>query len=144
MGRVINVNNPTKIRNRNKRTIAEILRRLMDKPTLDQESKDMAAQIVLCLEEINATIEQTVSAWEKRDYWMKAERFLRDWEWSKEVAYNLDDIVRHDAWDLFPQVLGELLPQIKDVQVKTMTRDPLTWKGALKQLMEQDPIESPW
>ena len=37
MSRIINVNDPTKIRNRNRRSIAEILRRLSQKPEIDAE-----------------------------------------------------------------------------------------------------------
>ncbi len=144
MSRVINLNNPTKLRNQNRRTIGEILRRLMSKPALDAEARDMAAQIVLCLREINAANETTISAWEKRGYWMKAERFLRDWEWCKEMAYNLDDVIRHEAWDLLPALLLELGPHFSDIAIKTMTRDPDTWKAAHRALLKEPPLPSPW
>ena len=144
MSRVINLNNPNKIRNQNRRTIAEILRRLMTKATLDAEARDMAAQVVICLQEINAANEQTISAWEKRGYWMKAERFLRDWEWSREMAYNLDDVIRHEAWDLLPELLLELGPHFADISIKSMTRKPDTWKAAHKFLMKEPPVPAPW
>ena len=68
MSRVINIDNPTKRRNQNRRTIAELLRRLSQKSAVDEETKDMAATIVLSLKEISAGVEQTALAWEKRDY----------------------------------------------------------------------------
>jgi hypothetical protein len=144
MSRVININNPNKIRNQNRRTIAEILRRLMAKPTLDGEARDMAAQIVLCLQEINNANEQTISAWEKRGYWMKAERFIREWEWSREMAYNVDDVIRNEAWDLLPRVLMDLAPYFADISIKSMTRKPDTWRAALKYLLKEPPVPSPW
>ena len=52
MSRVINVKNPTTVRNQHRRTIAEILRLLGQKPRVDTEAKDMAAMIVLLLREI--------------------------------------------------------------------------------------------
>lgn len=144
MSRIINVNNPTKIRNRNRRSIAEILRRVGQKPAIDAEAKDMAATLVYLLREINEGVETTVTAWEKRDYWMKAERFMRDWEWAKETAVNIEDIIRHDAWDLLPELLADLFPRFADIQIKTMTRKADVWRGNYKRLMEEDPSELPW
>jgi hypothetical protein len=144
MSRVININNPTKIRNQNRRTVAELLRRLMSKPTVDAEAMDMASHIVVCLQQINATVETTVTAWEKRDYWMKAERFMRDWEWCKEMAYNMDDVIRHEAWDLLPELLVDLFPHFADIEIKTMTRKPITWQAAHKYLLKEPPLENPF
>lgn len=144
MGRVINVENPTKIRNRNRRTIAELLRRLSQKPQVDAEAKDMAATIVFALQEIAEGVDQTVRAWEKRDYWMKAERFLRDWEWTKEAAANMEDVIRNDAWDLLPELLADLFPRFADIQIKTMTRKQDVWQGNYKKLMAAPPTPLPW
>lgn len=144
MSRIINIDNPTKIRNRNRRTIAEILRRLSEKPRVDDETKDMVATIVYALREINEGVEQSARAWEKRDYWMKAERFLRDWSWTAEMAANIEDVIRNDAWDLLPELMAELFPRFADIQIKTMTRDPEAWRGAYRRLLSEPPGKSPW
>lgn len=136
MGRVINLNNPTKLRNYQRRTIAELLQRLGQKPTIDDEARDMAAAIVFALREIWVTVEVTAAAWEKRDFWMKAERFMRDWEWSKETAANIEDVVREEAWDLMPQLLMNLFPHFNDIALKNMQRKPEEWQGAYKKLIE--------
>jgi hypothetical protein len=139
MSRVININNPTKVRNQNRRTIAELLRRLSQKKELDAESKDMAAMLVFALREIGQGIEQSAEAWEKRGYWMKAERFLRDWGWTNESAANIEDVIRNDAWQLLPELLADLFPRFADVGIKTMTRTDATWTGAYKKLLAQPP-----
>ncbi|MFN2106456.1 MAG: hypothetical protein ACK2UJ_16370 [Candidatus Promineifilaceae bacterium] len=144
MSRVINIDNPTKRRNANQRTVAELLRRLSQKGTLDEDAKDMAATIVFCLSDIAQGVEQTITAWEKRDYWMKAERFMRQWEWTGEMAANLDDVIRNEAWDLLPELLAELFPRYAEVQIKTMTRKPDVWQGAHQKLLSQPPAELPW
>ena len=38
--------------------------------------------MVLALEEIAVSIDVSVQAWEKRDYWVKADRFRMEWEWA--------------------------------------------------------------
>lgn len=144
MGRVINTNNPTTERNRNRRLIAELLRRLVSKGSVDEETRDMAATIVLALVEIDAGVRQTVAAWEKRDYWMKAERFLRDWDWVRESAANLDDVIRHEAWDLLPGLLLELAPQFGDVQINRYTRNEDAWLGNYERLLDHEPLELPY
>jgi hypothetical protein len=144
MSRVINTNSPTKVRNQARRTIAEILRLLSRKPQLDAESKDMVATIVYSLREIDSSVTQTVDAWEKRGYWLKAERFLRDWEWPREDAANLEDIIRNDAWDLLPQLLAGLFTRFDDIQIKKMTRSPATWRGAHARLLQEPPAPLPW
>ena len=144
MSRVINTNSPTKVRNHCRRAIAEILRRLSKKPQMDAEARDMAAAIVFMLNDITGSVEQTVSAWEKRGYWMKAERFLREWEWAREAAANFDDVLRNEAWDLLPGLLADLFPQFTDIQVKKLTRSASDWKGAYERLISEPAPPAPW
>lgn len=144
MSRVINTNSPTKIRNRHRRTIAEILRRLSQKQEIDAEAKDMAAMIVLLLRELDDGVKQSIEAWEKRGYWMKAERFLRQWDWTAVYAANVEDVIRNDAWDLLPELLADLFGQFADIQIKTMTRKPSAWQGAYQKLMASPPAELPY
>ena len=139
MSRVINTDSPTKIRNQHRRTVAEILRRLGQKQQFDDESKDMAAMLVYLMRELWAGVESSAAAWEKRDYWMKAERFMRDWEWTVETAVNIEDVLRHDAFDLLPELMMDIFPRFADVQVKKMTRNPSVWQGAFARLMAEEP-----
>ena len=144
MSRIIRIENPTTIRNRNRRSIAEILRRLSQKPQLDAEARDMIATMVYLLREIYVGVEAAALAWEKRDYWLKAERFLREWSWTAETAANLEDVLRNDALDLLPELLADLFPRFADVQIKTMTRKPDLWQGAHQRLLAEPPRELPW
>ncbi len=144
MSRVINVNSPTKIRNHHRRTIAEILRHLSLKQEFDAEAKDMAAFMVFALQEIYDVSETTATAWEKRGYWMKAERFLREWRWSIETAANMDDVMRHEAFDLLPELGAGLFHRFSDIQLKRMLRKPETWQGAYERLMATEPRPLPY
>lgn len=144
MSRVINTNNPGKVRSNNMRTIAEILRRVGVKAEIDAEARDMFAALVFLLRDIHESALTTVNAWEKRGYWMKADRFMRDWEWSAEMASNLEDVLRNEAWDLVPRLLGELAPQTAEVQVKNLTRSTSAWRGAYQKLLSEPPSELPY
>lgn len=144
MSRIIHIDSPAKVRSQNRRSIAEVLRRLSQKPDIDAEAKDMAAILVFLLKEIFEGVEQSATAWEKRDYWMKAERFLREWRWTLQMAADIDDVIRHDAWDLLPELLLTMYPYFEDIQIKKMTRHPALWQGAYARLMESPPLVYPW
>lgn len=144
MSRVINTNNPTKLRNCNRRTIAEMLWQLSRKDGLDEEAYDMAATVVFSLIEIHDGVMQSAEAWEKRGYWIKAERFISEWAWAQEMAANLDDVLRHEAWDLLPGLLMELFPRFDDIEIKSLTRKPDEWRGAYRRLLDEPPLEMPW
>ncbi len=137
MSRVIHVDNPGKRRNQARRSIAEILRHLGRKGQIDGEAQDLAAMLVFLLREIKATVDESAAAWEKRGYWMKVERFVRDWEWIPELAANIDDVIRHSAWDLLPELLADLSPHFDDIKIKTMTRKPADWRGAYDKLLSE-------
>ena len=75
MGRLVTIDGTGTERNRLRRTIAEALRLLAQKAELDDEARDLTALIVFSLRQIAAGVETSAAAWEKRDYYMKAEEF---------------------------------------------------------------------
>lgn len=135
MGRIIYTETPGKTRHHYRRSIAEMLRRLSQKDRVDQEAKDQAALIVLCLQGMADTVDQTIRAWEKRDYWMKAERFRRQWTWLDPMADQLGALIYQEQWHELPALLAKLAPHFADVTVKRMTRSPSVWQGAYQKLM---------
>ncbi|NLG51868.1 MAG: hypothetical protein GX552_17320 [Chloroflexi bacterium] len=137
MSRVINTDNPGKVRSQLRRTIAEILRHLMFKREIDEEARDMAAALVFSLRGIAQTIDQTVEAWENRDYYLKADRFRLEWEWVSPAARRLKEVVVHNRWEELPRELAALAPHFSDIRIAKMTRPPETWKSSYRLLIEQ-------
>ena len=137
MSRVINPNSPGKRRSQLRRTIAEILRRLMLKRRLDEETRDMAAALVFSLRGIAETIETTTAAWEKRNYFLKADRFRLQWEWMMPAADRLRELIVSDRWEQLPKELAALAPYFADIRVVRMTRAPSTWRASYRLLMRE-------
>jgi hypothetical protein len=137
MGRVINTNNPGKVRNQLMRTSAELLRHLSQKADLDDEAKDMAARLMFCLREIEDGIESSALAWEKRDYWIKAEQLRQRWVWAGNGSARLDSIIRQEAWEKLPGVMAELLVHFADIKVTKFTRDASEWNGSYQQYLDE-------
>lgn len=135
MSRVIATDSVGKRRHQLRRTIAEALRRLATKPTFDEESRDLAALIVFSLRRLEEGVEQTTVAWEKRDYYLKADRFQRQWEWLEDTAYALESALLLGQWETVPEVLATLFPRFADITVVKYTRSSDLWDGAYQRLV---------
>jgi len=138
MSRVISTEGPGQVRNQHRRTIAEALRHLSQKPRLDDEAKDLAALIVFSLHGMADTVDQTIEAWERRDYWMKAERFREEWRWLEPITDELSAVIHEGRWGQLPSVLARLMPHFAAVKVRQMTRNPTLWRGAYEKFMRED------
>ncbi len=139
MGRVINTDSPGKRRNQLMRTCAELLRRLSQKADVDAESKDMLATVVFSLRAIDEGIEESAQAWEKRDYWMKAEEFRERWRWAGLFADSLAALIFEERWADLPPTMLQLLPHFADIKVNKYTRSETLWQGAYQKLMQEHP-----
>jgi hypothetical protein len=143
MGRVINTDSTGKRRNQIMRTAAEILRRLSQKTEIDDEAKDMVASLVYLFRELDEGVEQSAQAWEKRDYWMKAEELRQRWGWPGRMAEQLQAIVHGDTWDNLPALMIKLLPYFNDIKITKLTKKESEWDGSYYRLMGEKSTQSP-
>lgn len=139
MSRVVKVDGPGKLRNQLMRTAAEVIRHLSQKSELDDEARDMAALLVYCLHEINTGIDDSALAWEKRDYWVKAEQFRARWAWSGRAASELEQIVLNNSWDQLPFFIARLVPHFTEIRIVKLTRNASLWQGAYQRLVSERP-----
>lgn len=139
MGRVINTDSTGKQRNQTMRTVAEILRRLSQKQVVDDEVRNMTAMLVFCFREIEAGIDQSATAWEKRDYWVKSEELRQRWMWVGDMADQLRNMIYSEQWTLLPPIMLKLLPRVADIKITKMTRDVSLWDGVYDKLMQEKP-----
>lgn len=138
MSRVINTDSPGTRRQRVRRTIAEVLRRLSEKNGFDEEARDLAALIVFSLRELSEGVDQSASAWEKRGYFVKADRFRREWEWTDHTADELETLIRGEEWTRLPVVLARLLPQFADIKIRRLTRSSAMWQNCYQRLLKTE------
>jgi len=134
---VINPNRPGKERNRLKKAVALALREMMKASEPNDTTRDMAAFIALSLEAISETVETTVTAWEKRDYWVKADRFRMEWVWADLLGKQMRQAVLAEDWEQIPQVAVQVAQALGDVKVSERHRMGTPWLGAWKRLCEK-------
>jgi len=137
VSRLINGTNPSTERNQLRRTVAEALRRLMTKKKIDDESKDLVALIVYALRGIAQGVDQSARAWEKRDYFVKADKFRMEWAWAEKYANRLEMILRGQLWGELPLALAELAPKFSDITITKFVRTEALWQGRYKQLLTE-------
>ncbi|HYO87195.1 MAG TPA: hypothetical protein VER79_01035 [Candidatus Limnocylindrales bacterium] len=140
MGRVINTDGAGQQRSYYMRTAAELLRRLSQKETLDTDAKDMLAKLVFCFRDIEAGIDQSATAWEKRDYYLKADELRRRWDWTSPAASELEAVLAEERWNDVPAMMAKLFPHFSDVTVTKFMRKEKEWAGAYPRLMAEHSI----
>jgi len=134
---VINTDSTGKQRNQAMRTGAELLRHLSQKAQIDDEVKDMLAALIYALREIDEGIDSSAAAWEKRDYWMKADELRVRWEWTARIADQLTALVYEEQWGDLPAMMVKLFPYFNDIKITKMTRKEDAWQGAYTRLLRE-------
>jgi hypothetical protein len=134
LSRVINPNAPGKERNRLKKGIALALREMLKESEPNARTRDMVAFITLALEGIAKTVDVTTSAWEKRDYWIKADRYRREWEWAGILSGEIRRLAMTQDWDGIAQFSAKLFQHVGDIKISERHRMGQPWLGAWEEL----------
>ena len=138
MSRIVRTGDtPAKTRNAHRRSCAEVIRLLAQKPSFDDEAKDMAAFLVFSLRGIGDTIESSAGVWDERNYWKKAEALRHKWRWTTKKSEELGKLVVEGKWQMLAPHIIELIPHFSDVTITAITRTPDWWVGARRALIEE-------
>lgn len=134
MSRVINPESAGKDRLHLTRSVVRAIRELMKQSEISDKTRDLAAFIAIALEAIAATIETSVEAWEKRGYWLKADRFRMDWEWAGRLGAKMMEAIKKEDWATVAITATQIADKLKGVEL--LKRAPKTepWEGAWSKL----------
>lgn len=133
LSRIVNPNTPGKERNRLKRVTALALRELLLESQPNVKTRDLVAFITLALEGISQTVEGTTVAWEKRDYWIKADRFRLEWEWAGRLGSDLRKAVVAENWDRIAEICAQIFHYVGNEKISEKHRMGEPWTGAWKE-----------
>jgi len=134
MSRVINPESAGKERNRLTKAIVIAIRELAKQSEPNEEARDLAAFIALSLRTIADGIDVSVGAWEKRDYWVKADRFRMEWAWAGQMGEKMRAAVRNEDWGSVAMLSAQIGQKLQKVKVSEKHRMGKPWVGAYKQL----------
>lgn len=137
MSRVINPDSAGKERTHLTKAVVLAIRELVQQPDTGVETHDLAAFIALALTAISETIEVSVVAWEKRDYWVKADKFRMEWAWAGQYAEKMRRGVLDEDWNTVAQTSAKIAQKLGKVVVSPKHRLGQPWIGAWDELKRQ-------
>ena len=141
MSRVTNPDGVGKQRERLLKGVAFSLRQLATRSAVDAETRDLVAYMALALNQIHDNIDVTCLAWEKRDYWLKADQFRRDWAWAGKTADKLERVVLGDEWQNLAELVPSLAKNLEKVNLPKRNTLGTPWVGAFAQLKKDRAVE---
>jgi hypothetical protein len=127
---VYNPDSAGKDRNRLSRSIVLALRELMKQPDTNPETLDLTAYITLALSEISQTIDVSVQAWEKRGYWVKADKFRLEWEWAELYSRQMSNALKEQNWAQVAATSVKIAQKFNKVTVPERHHLGKPWLGA--------------
>jgi hypothetical protein len=137
LSRIINPDSAGKERTRLTKAVVLAIRELAQQTGPGVEVRDLAAFIAIALSIISETIDVSVAAWEKRDYWVKADKFRMDWAWSGQLAGKMRIAILADDWPGVAQVAAQVAQKLSKINVPAGHRLGRPWVGAWKELQKR-------
>ncbi|MCL4528469.1 MAG: hypothetical protein M1485_07025 [Chloroflexi bacterium] len=134
MSRVINPDSAGKQRTQLIRAIVLAVRELARQTDTGTTARDLAAFISIALQTISDGVEVSVVAWEKRDYWVKADKFRMEWAWAASTSQKMRTAVLSDDWASVAMLSATIAQKFSKVQVSENNRLGKPWVGSFKQL----------
>lgn len=116
------------------KSVVVALRELLKLTDTGDETRDITAYISLALKSIADTVDESVAAWEKRGYWVKAERFRMDWEWTGFFAKSYKDALLKEDWGAVASLAARTGQKFSKVKVAEKNRIGSPWKGAYQKI----------
>ena len=90
--------------------------------------------IVLALNSVTETIDRTVIPWEKRGYWLKADRFRYEWSWTESYSAKMQQALISDDWQAVAETAALIFNKLQDEKIPARNRLGESWKGAWNKL----------
>ena len=134
MTRIINPNSAGKERTQLTKAIVMSIRELAKQKDTKGEARDLAIFIAMALQTIAEGVEVTVAPWEKRNYWVKADRFRMDWDWAGQLSEKMKIAVLGDDWGQVAMLSAQIGQKLHKVNVSDNHRMGKPWLGAWEKL----------
>jgi len=137
LSRLIKTETAGKDRTRLTKSIVLAVRELAKQKDVTPEAKDLAAFIALALRTISDGIDESVAAWEKRGYWVKADRFRMEWLWTGQFAEKMKNALLSDDWGTIAMLMPQIAQKLGKIQIAENHRLGKPWVGFYKRMMEE-------
>jgi len=130
VSRVVRRESASRARAKMLRGIAVTLQAMAGARGVGPEEMDQLAFLALSLEAIARSVDETATAWEKRDYWVKADRFRAEWSWVEPLRRRMAEALRGRDWNAALQATRQVAERVATVRLPKPRRGSRIWEGA--------------
>jgi hypothetical protein len=135
LGRIIKTGSAGKDRLLLEKGIVIAIRELAKQTSTDKTTYDLVAYIAISLIAIGDTIDESVLAWEKRGYWVKADKYRMEWSWTSRLGQDLKKALTNDDWGSVAQITAQVTQKMSKVNVSPRNRLGKPWVGSWERLI---------
>ena len=76
-----------------------------------------------------------IAAWEKRGYWVKADKFRLEWMWTESFANKMKTALLAEDWGTVAMLAAQIVQKFSKIVVSDNHRLGKPWAGAYRQLV---------
>ena len=135
VGRVITTGSAGKDRVLLEKGIIVAIRELALQSEMNSNTRDLLAYIALSLKTISETIDFSVTAWEKRGYWIKADRYRIEWNWTANWGEEMKQAILKEDWGTVVNITGLVTQKLSKVKIAQKNRLGTPWIGSYARLI---------
>jgi hypothetical protein len=137
MSRIVNSESAGKDRTRLTKVVVISVRELLRQQEVSDLSRDLIACVLRSLDAIYETIDASVAAWEDRGYWVKADHFRMEWQWTKIIADKMRPLVYEENYGELIPLMVQVMQALQSVKVSENHRLGTPWVGQWQLLMAE-------
>ena len=130
----INRDTTAKDRNQQIRNILLSIRELNQMNEVNVTTKDLIAYIASNLRGIYAGIDSSVQAWEKRGYWVKADKYRMEWMWTEGTADRIQKALLSENYVEVISTLPKIYEKFKETTLPKSAKLPVEFAGSYERL----------
>jgi hypothetical protein len=80
-------------------------------------------------------VDESVVAWEKRGYWIKADRYRMEWSWSSRMGNELKQALCKEDWGSVTKIIAQVTQKMSKINVPAKNRLGNPWVGSWERLI---------
>ena len=132
MSRIIHTDSPARTRKKLLQALAAAWFYHKQEKTSQTEQLDLCAFTLLTINALLQSVDRSATAWEKRDYWLKADRMRNEWKWASRIHSQILTALKVNDIAAARNHLDSMTTHVKTITFsKTLLRSKL-WEGAYK------------
>jgi len=135
LSRLIKTGSASKDRILLEKGVVLAIRELAKQSGVDATTRDLLAYIAVSLMAIGETIDDSVAAWEKRGYWVKADRYRMEWVWASNLGEEMKQAILREDWGVVVTITAQVTQKMSKVKISQRIRLGSPWVGCFEKLI---------